>query len=371
VSTLEDRLRDAYRAAAETVRPETLTLRPSLPGRDRRSRSRWLVPLAAAAAVIAVVCAVAVLLPRATPGPGTGQASRTTPDYFVALKVTQHPYMFVVNATTGDPGARISLPFSATDLDAVATSDGRTFVVAATQPGQCRTALYRFRLSTNGMPTPITPFTTVAGIVPNAWAMAVSGNGQIAYYAPVCGQSPRVAVPREFLAVVNTVTGQAKRWTFTNPAGRIAAGLSLSADGRIVGYGDVVLDTSAAPGSLADHMRFVPTGGSLPGDLAVAPDGQAAYVVTSRTASDWQLRAFDLATWHTRLVRSFPGTPSPLAAITLDPTGRYLLAQSGWQAEPAKSGFRPGPARLDRLDLATGRVTRLNASWATDSAIAW
>ena len=41
-----------------------------------------------------------------------------------------------------------------------------------------------------------------------------------------------------------------------------------------------------------------------------------------------------------------------------------------WRAEPAKSGFLPGPARLDRLDLATGRVTRLNASWAADSAIA-
>jgi hypothetical protein len=371
VSTLEDRLRDAYRAAAETVRPQTLTLRPPLPRRDRRSRRRWLVPLAAAAAVIAVVAAAAVLLPRATPGPGTGQADRTTPGYFVALKGGQPPYMLVVNATTGAPGARISPPFSATDLDAVATSDGRTFVVAATQPGQCRTALYRFRLSADGTPTALTPFTTVPGIVANPWAMAVSGNGQIAYYAPVCGQSPRVAVPREFLAVVNTVTGQAKRWTFTNPIGRIAVGLSLSADGRIVGYGDVVLDTDAAPGSLAAHMRFVPTGGSLPGDLAVAPDGKTAYVVTSRTASDWQLRAFDLATWHTRLVHSFPGTPSPLTAITLDPTGRYLLAQSGWLGEPAKSGLLPGPARLDRLDLATGQVTRLNSSWATDSAIAW
>jgi hypothetical protein len=88
VNTLEDRLRDAYRAAAETVRPEAI-----LPGailsppdharrRARRtgrtgpgpSRIRVLIPLAAAVAVIAVAGVVAVLLPRAAPG--LGAASR-------------------------------------------------------------------------------------------------------------------------------------------------------------------------------------------------------------------------------------------------------------------------------------------------------
>jgi len=394
VKTLEDRLRDAYRAAAETVRPETVTLRPArpLPGHDRgqagrpkggRSRSRWLVAAAAAAAVIAVVAAVAALLPRAAPGPDAGLS---TPDFFVALNYRQHPPMFVVNATTGARGAPISLPFPATDLDAVATSDGQTFVVAATQPGRCRTTLYRFSLSADGTPTAMTAFTTVPGIVQDPWAMAVSGNGQtVAYYSLVCGQSVRVRAPRAFLAVVHTVTGQVKQWTFENVAGSGAVNLSgtpyarasgfgslsISADGRVVVYGFRVLDADVAPGSLAARSRVVAQAGpfpplTIPVGLDVAPDGTTAYIgvffLDAPHGGRLLLRSVDLATGQSRVVRNFPPTPGPLAGLTLDPTRRYLLAQS-WS--PAK------PLRLARFDLATGRVTWLNADWAVDPAIAW
>ena len=100
------------------------------------SRHRVLMPLAAAAAVLAVVAAVAVLLPRAGPGLGRGNpadgrttpALLTTPAYFVVLNWSQHPSMFVVNATTGAQGARISLPFPSTDLTSVATATNRVIV---------------------------------------------------------------------------------------------------------------------------------------------------------------------------------------------------------------------------------------------------
>jgi hypothetical protein len=394
VSTLEDRLRDAYRAAAETVRPDTVVLRPARPRPDhgrgqagrparRRSPSRWLIPVAAAAALIAVVAAVAVLLPRAAPRPGAG---RTTPDFFVVLNYRQHPSLFVVNATTGAQGARVGLPFRPADLDAVATPDGRTFVVAATQPGRCRTALYRFRLSADGTPTALTAFRTVPGIVQDPWAMAVSGNGQVvAYYSLVCGQSARVKAPRAFLAVVNAVTGQAKQWTFENVSGSgtlnlsgspyaRASGfgsLSISADGRVVGYGFRVLDADAAPGSLAARSRVVAQAGpfpslTIPVGLDIAQDGTTAYTgvffLGASHGVHLQLRSVDLATGQARIVRDFPETLGPLAGLTFDPTRRYLLAQS-W----------PGttPIRLARLDLATGRVTWLNADWAIDPAIAW
>jgi hypothetical protein len=394
VNTLEDRLRDAYRAAADTVRPEAILPKAILspPNRDRRRaghgrpRSRLLIPLAAAAAVIAVAATGALLLPGAAPGLGGGKpaggaqpppAPLSTPGYFVALNWMVRPQAFVVNATTGAQGQRISLPFPARDLTSVATGDGQTFVVAAAEPGHCRTALYRFSLSAHGTPTAMTPFSTVPGLVPTPWDMAVSGSGQIvAYDALTCGQPSVRRLARAgytqqgFLAVVNTATGRTKRWTFEdNHDG--GGQVSISAGASVVGIGNRVLDTGAAPGSLAAHSRVVATDGefgpsTILDGLNVSPDGRTVYFATLKTANDkpvWgsaQLRAFDLATGQTRLVRSFDGVD---VRVTFDPAGRYLLAAFV---------VRTGPTtKLTRLDIATGQLTELNTSWAVNPEIAW
>jgi hypothetical protein len=399
VNTLEDRLRDAYRAAAETVRPETLLPDAILspPNRDRRRpvRGRLVIPLAAAAAVIALAAVGAVLLPRAAPGLGGGKpagaqlppAPLTTPGYFVALDWMVHPYMFVVSATTGKQGASITLPFPAADLTSVATGDGQTFVVAASEPGQCRTSLYRFSLGADGTPTAMSPFATVPGVVPTPWDMAVSASGQIlAYDALACGHlilrqvtkpgelrdlaKPGNLQPQGFLAVVNVATGQTKRWTFQDDHDSGGA-VSISANGSVVGILNRVLDTSAAPGSLAAHSRVVATDGefgpsTILGDLSVSPGGTTAYFATFRTANDkpvwgsFQLRAFDLATGQARPVRSFPGVD---VHVIFDPTGRYVLGESV---------VRTGPTtRLARVDIGTGQLTQLNTRWAVNPEIAW
>ena len=313
MNTLEDRLRDAYRAAAETVRPEEI-----LPGailsppdharrRARRtgrtgpgpSRIRVLIPLAAAVAVIAVAAVVAVLLPRAAPGLGRGKptagqttpALLTTPAYFVVLNWSQHPSMFVANATTGAQGARISLPFPAADLVSVATGDGQTFVVAATAPEGCTTTLYRFSLAANGTPSPMTPFTNVAGQISDPWDMAVSaGSRFIAYQTMACSHlSPEQLLKaakhgqtqRGYLSVLNTVTGRTKQWTYQTRLNEFLPGtgnVSISANGSVVGFSNKVIDTSAPAGSLAAHARVVATNGefgpsTIIGGLNVSPDG--------------------------------------------------------------------------------------------------
>jgi hypothetical protein len=398
VKTLEDRLRDAYRAAAETVRPEAILpnaiLSPPNRARRRAAHGRPAISLAAAAAVIAVAAAVVVLLPRAAPGLGGGSTLRgaqlpraplTTPGYFVALNWMVRPYLVVVNAATGAQGQRISLPFPAKDLTSVATGDGQTFVVAAPE-GACRTSLYRFSLGAGGTPTALTPFITVPGVIPTPWDMAVSGSGQIvAYDALACGQRSVRQLARAgklrrlaeagytqqgFLTVVNTATGQIKRWTFpdnTDSGGQV----SISADGGVVGIGNRVLDTGAAPGSLAAHSRVVAADGefgpsTLVGGINVSPDGRTVYFSTFTTAGDkpvwgsFRLRAFDLATGQTQLVRSFPGVD---VRVTFDPAGRYLLAASVVRAAPT--------TKLARLDIATGQLTELNTSWAVNPEIAW
>jgi hypothetical protein len=409
VNTLEDRLRDAYRAAAETVRPETIhsdaILSPPDHARRRArrtgqggpgpSRRRVLIPLAAAAAVLAVVVAMAVLLPRATPGVGHGKSAAgkatpvllTTPAYFVELNWTQHPSMYVINATTGAQGARISLPFPRTDLTSVATGDGQTFIVAATAPEGCSTTLYRFTLAANGTPSAMTAFTTIHRQIGDPWDMAVSAGARfIAYQTMACRDiSPEQLLKaakggqtqRGYLSVLNTVTGRTKQWTYRTKLAEFLPGtgnVSISANGSVVGFSNVVIDSSAPAGNLAAHARVVATNGEFGaatdvGGLNVSPDGKTAYFETNKVANDkpvwtsWQLRAFDLATGQTHLVRNFRGTEGGPAAVTFDPTGSYIVVEYVTRNGPTTN--------LVRLDLATGQGASLNANWAVDPEIAW
>jgi len=405
VNTLEDRLRDAYRAAGETVRPEAIgqdaILSPPDHARRRArrtgragnggSRLRVGIPVAAAVAVIAVAAAVAMLVPRAAPGLGRGKPTSgqttptllTTPAYFVELNWTQHPSMYVASATTGAQGARISLPFPRTDLTSVATGDGQTFVVAAAAPEGCSTTLYRFTLAANGTPSPMTAFTTVAGQISDPWEMAVSAGAQfIAYQTLACGQQINSVAEQSnakgYLSVLDTVTGRTKRWTFRNDL-QGTGNVSISASGSVVGFANEVIDTAAPSGRLAGHARVVAANGEFGastelGGLNVTPDGKTVYFETNKFAANkfgndkpvWtshQLRAFDLATGQTRLVSSFPGTGGGPAAVTFDPTGRYMIIEYVVHTGPT--------TKLAMVNIATGQGAALNARWAVDPEIAW
>ena len=408
MNTLEDRLRDAYRAAAETVRPEAIVpgaiLSPPDHARRRArrtgqtgpgpSRRRVLMPLAAAVAVITVAAVVAVLLPRAAPGLGRGKptsgqttpALLTTPAYFVALNWSLHPSMYVINATTGAQGARISLPFPATDLTSVATGDGQTYVVAALAPEGCSTTLYRFTLAANGTPSAMTAFTTIDRQIWDPWELAVSAGARfVAFQTRACRSQPGPDSngERGTLSVLNTATGRTKRWVYRIPADGFVPGtgnVSISANGSVVGFSNEVVDTSAPAGSLAARGHVVATNGefgpsTIVGGLNVSPDGKTASFATFQTAnnkpvwSSWQLRSYDLATGQTRLVRDIRGTEGGPAAVTFDPTGRYMLIES---VINTGSATKPLPAtKLVRLNLATGQGASLNTSWAEDPAIAW
>lgn len=94
MSTLEERLRDSYRGAADTVTPETIRGRyePVTPrSRPARLAACWgrgvLVPLAAAAAVTVTAVLAAVVLP-ADSGQhqnwhGLGPASAAEPKFLI------------------------------------------------------------------------------------------------------------------------------------------------------------------------------------------------------------------------------------------------------------------------------------------------
>lgn len=74
MNRIEDRLRDAFGAAAETVRPDSVS---GLHTRPFAGRTRRLAPLAAAAAVAAIVVAASVITPLALAG-GNGHPPAAT-----------------------------------------------------------------------------------------------------------------------------------------------------------------------------------------------------------------------------------------------------------------------------------------------------
>lgn len=399
MNTLEDQLRDAYRAAAETVQPGSIRgLRdhapaPAQPARRTGHRSmRRSKPLAAAAAaaavaVIAVVAAAVVpdVLPARQPAghamsPGerhgrsapAGQAG-AYPAFFVAVNPDQGS-LSVRSAATGAQVAPIRPPKTSLTFTAAGTGDGRTFVVAAQPTGQCHSRLYHFQLKPDGQPTALVPLTVpgLAGLVVSG-DIAVSSNGQMMAYAETSCADPSGPAPSD-LAVTNFVTGQTRTWAYPGQADLFY--LSMSANGHLLGYSIAqtklfaavarVLATDAEPGTAAERSRTVARGAQFGPSIDIAADvigadGSTVYFTTNATGSalgaqhpaTWQLRAADLSTGQSRVLATYTGLPYNMTA---DPSGRYLLIES--QLGPAMQ-----TPQLARVDIATGKVTYLQAAW--------
>jgi hypothetical protein len=385
VNRLEDRLRDAYSAAAQAVPPETIRgldnqaqgTRASQP----RPRHQKLIPLAAVAAVAAVVVGAALVVPLVLSGhqrgPGTSPASRRTvkpaaaqagpyPQYFLAL-VPNDNWLSVLSATTGTQVARVLPPQPGLSFGALATGNGRTFVAAVFRPHVCATYFYQFGLTGSGAPTALTPF-AVPRLNQLVSDIAISADGQsFGYYTEPCTQPPAA-----YLAVTNLATGRTRRWSLPSEAD--VGPLSLTADGHLLAYNiqltqlipsvAQVLPTDAAPGTAAQRSRTIAQGAQFgrSDDIyadAITPDGRTLYFTTNATGAalghgaTWELRVANVVTGQSRIVATFPGLA---LGFVRDPSGRYLLLESNL-------GPQLATPRLTRLDLATGQVGYLRAAW--------
>jgi hypothetical protein len=384
VSSLEDRLRNAYRSAVDSAAPAAMQdLEDLIIQRSRRAsqkdgrRRRVMVPMAAAAAVTAVAV-LAVALPQALGLRQAGQRPPTAPPAGPEFLIEDGGGIFplvVRDAATGARVARVNLkerverPF--TYVFPVTTPDGRTFVAGLYRLDPCRSWLYQFRLSARGQPTAPTAFAALPTVGRQIVSLAVSENGQeLAYVATGCG-SPGAT----YLAVMDIATRQTRRWSL--PAGSGVGNVSLTANGSLLSYifqpnsrsetSSVVrvMPTDAAPGSVAERGRTVARAAQFGRSdwisfAAVSADGSAVYFTTYPEATfpprPWagQVRVVDLATGRSRLVSAPAGQPGLVAA---DPSVRHLLLQI------QQTGSKGPPFRLARLDLATGRVTYLPSAW--------
>jgi len=363
VKSIEDRLRDTFRADAETVRPETMRGLPDQRMRPARRAARhgaWrqaVIPLAAAAAVIVILLGSAVAVPRLFPGRGSPTiASGPPPPFYLGTR--DGAELEVNNAATGQIVAQVPQPRKGAVLW-IATATGRlTFLVAFVsrqEQQKCtgRLWLYRLRLTAAGRPLPMSlaATTTLHGLL-----TSMSRDGQVlALMSNGCNANPATS-----LTVLNQSTHQVRHWTGPKP--REVA--SLSGDGSLLVYatgsGVSALPASAPDGSLAHRARTVAPDhefgpGTVADHLRLAPNN-TLYFGTHRGHNGWQLRAYNLTTGRTRLLKDLPGTS---LGIVSDPSGRYLLLRYGLNRAPRHGG---GPAAgLVRLDTTTGKITRLAA----------
>lgn len=379
MSSLEDRLRDAYRDEAGAVTPESIvrlgeaiTAQSPRAARPVRPRPwiRWLTPLAAAAAVAVIVIVAAVAVPRDSgrpqPTASTGSSPAGAPKFLINDTTGMSP-LPVRNATTGALVAQVPLPQeypggnSRTYVGAVATGNGRNYLVAV-YANPCRSWIYQFTLDSQGHPSALTPFAALPTVKSELYDLTISSNGQMVGFTTTACQGAK-AQPN-YVGVTNVRTGRTTRWTV--PSRNSVDAISLTADGKQLCYSLQlpasmvrVIPTSAAAGSAADIGRTVaraPSGRWI-SFAAISADGSKVYFSSFTEATlgqsapmTGQIRVADLATGRSRVVYAPAGQPGLIAS---SPGARYLLLQTQTQGQPAK---------LVRLDPATGKATNLPAA---------
>jgi len=415
VTSTEERLRAATRAAAATVPPGSapplllpvhLAAGPQ-PGRGLRRR-RWLrtlTPLAAAAAVAAVVIASLTLtsgVPTSSNGPASparSAALSSVPPYYVALAgQPDAPEHAVIRASaTGAVLATVKPPRPYGSFTFVSgAADDRTFVLAAQrwwnvtsgtqgEDAQQRdnttpVVFFRLRFAPRTRTAQLTRLSHVAGSAARLAGIGLSPDGT------------RLALDlhQAEIEIVSLATGSSQRWVWpgtTRSPGTWVGNdkpdgqpLSWTADGRILAFqfwtqsGGItqvrLLDTTSPGGSLRPTraaVSFVGHGQVKTGPIGnsiITPDGTKIVTVASRTRGGRSgVMEFSVRTGQ-------PVIPPPARNITSlepwdvlwsDSSGRTLIveAQSGPSGAPLTGVLRGG--RFTPLPGA--QVQTNNAAW--------
>jgi hypothetical protein len=412
VSTLEERLRDAYQAAADTVTremdPPDLTAvgrRTFVPGTGSRGKViRYAAPLASAASVAAITLTLSVV---ATIGHGHGgvrqagggwaelrQATKVAqgysgaripttarPRYYLGMQNAPHgptEYAFTVYAyssATGQRTGQLTLPRTDLWARAVASLGNGTYVVAATKDWPrfgCRSWLYQFSLTSAGEPTGVKPF-----VVPqvSGWARQLggSGNGRMAVLttsACVRGRTQPMNSHNDHAIAISVSSGKTTTWSpwprSSNlvPENEFPTG-NLTANGRMFGFVAIAgqpqpfgLEDQAAyvmrTGhiALADRYRLVlkPKAGSGVIAAAPSPNGQVTFVMTARSHGGiWHETIGAYSTKTGKLIRVLAST----SANSVEAGGYLIPDPSG--SHLLVLGF--GHDNIAILDIATHRLT--------------
>jgi hypothetical protein len=398
---IEDLLRGELKRVADTVQPEQLRpLQMPVPGRRWHRR---LLPVAAAAAVIAVgVAAVLVAGPKPVPPAAPGSAA--IPRYYLTFtfvadkRVHDLPVTEAViwDSATGKITGTVKIvtdDFPA-PVAVAAAPDDRSFIIGTVEPGPKGTqgTLYqeyrflRLPVSADGKPghltelpaypVPLNASVTGTALSPDGTLLAMS------YTNGVGGQDGHAPTVVAVVQIINLVTGKVRIWTAAPAHGHYyEPGAPSWADGdRMIAFtwehsqnltndnmtmeGVRLLDTDA-PGDNLANSRMIVSRKSVSGIIQsalITPDGRDVLMATFRNVPSGGNRGTVIAqiaeapaagsgpvrVLRTETARYTANTKGYLdgssQVLSLDPTGRYALVQ----------GFQFG-----WLDLDLGRFTPL------------
>lgn len=386
-----ERLRDALTAAADVMAESgaaAVTPVPQRPGRLRRARE-WLIPLAAAAAVVAVIAASVLLSthpsrtssppsqpvypgfsvcePPPAAGPGTAP-----PRFYVAANVGVRQIQLQVRRTS-DCAITAVVPLPAGWLltgGIAATADNRTFFAAAFSAKSCpvqsgasglssaphETRFFRFAVDDQGRAGPLVmvgpPVTGLVG------PMAVSPDGsRIAFNAAdanFAGPGRGCAggeAGGAGISVVDLVTGKIRTWQLPDHGGTSVTPHEVSwmADGRTLAV-SYVWPTSESGPQLAIAVAALDTNSG--GDslhvlwsqqtcvlcvlqALISPDGKSiTAAATQQTAHGYRnaLLRIALPSGRYRVLYESPAEPDSAPTFTQDGSGQHAIFVSGSQA---------------------------------------
>ena len=400
---IENLLREELKRAAERVQPELL--RPlQVPTRRPSWRPR-LLPLAAAAAVIAVIMAgvfVAGLTPAHKPAAHkpavSGSAPASLPRFYVTTSSAPdgRGIQAVVRASasgqvTGTVPVPSAIPVEWADSGGTfvtAAADDRSFVIGV-QGGQEPTQigldlrLFRFAISAAGEPGHLTELAAAPARDETTEGIALSPDGKLLAVS-MMRASPGNFAPT--IQVLNLATGATRTWTTPGRNYPYLIGPPSWADGsRVIAFswlnatqsglmsaprGIRLLDTTAPGDNLVAGTVIVPSGVVAAGSIVsalITPDGRDVIVVTWRDLTPQasthtvvvQLAELQAATGRlVRLLYTQTGRYDQVPVITLQDSlgvlslgsqGRYALVQGiqfGWLdvGGPDPGRFTPLPA---------------------------
>lgn len=391
---MEERVRDAFDATAETVTVRDLPGPPTAAGHTRaarglrawapRARMHALVPLAAAAGVAVIIVTAIVVVPRLLAGPPgglPGGALAGAPRFFagVAENPPGHPPSTVVNiyrSATGRVVASVRLPRHLRMFAAVGRlGSDRTYAAAAVTRNGCTTRLYRFTIDARGRPSGLTPL-SVPQVTGAVGELVGSADGNVLAYTASGPCAPRAHTP---VGVIHLATRQATTWTFQSARPRWFNGhkywqpyatvgsVSLTTDGSLLGFlagpdrrdgpqDAWVLPTSSPPGPLTQNARKVLHLGTGVFRVLLNNSGSRAYVETQSAPRGGAVVLGLYSTSTGKRIRLLgrlgPGGRNLAELpITVDAAGQHLLAY----------GYL-GSARVTVINLTTGRRASTRAA---------
>jgi hypothetical protein len=427
----EERLRDATTALGSTLQrtdipplrlPETDQLAPGRPGRPpvsaRPAPHRWLIPMSAAASVVAVLIGVvavthAMQAPQRGPAPGSAPATAGSaavppglPRYIVT---TIDGQAAVHSAVSGRVIAAIPRPAGVRYEGVAASAGDSSYFLAGVLNGNggWPISFFRFTVGADGRPSkvqrlPGAPLATPTPVISGGWVnfqFAVSPDGRQLAYASGTANPYGAGTPygdlnagpggNEHLIVQNVASGSRRTWHVWKSASAGLSQFSWGPDGQL-GYNAVLAHAGVSGGKLVRRSRgtvsaFLIMPASAAGsDLArasqvvsytmlpakgivrephgvLSPAGQYAYVQLAGAGAGRITRVTIGPRAAYRVMLSGPQAQlgDPMSA---DTSGRYLIFPVGLRHVRTgnQGNYDYVLGHLARLDLRTGQLTQLS-----------